>query len=432
MAIQTLIVDQASGVRSLFARVLRSLGCSTHEATDGGEAVEALQSTTIDLAVIEAEAALLSGVDLLRIIRESDTYANLPVVIVTAGTDQASLSEMVKLGAADCLTKPFDVELIKTRLQRIIKSISAAGTLHTMSGSDSGAQGSALIVDGDAEFRQFVATSVGATYVTTQMESGLEALRACQIRKFSVLVMGTNTGLLSPRLLARRLRRQATLENMRIVLAPLGSAEVGDQSAFDAVVPCTFVPEEFAQQFSQALARPRPGDAGPIDFVRATVVSATQQALGMMAGVDVALLEGSDRPAADALEASVVMTVENERAAIRMALVTEGTAAGQTASRMAGDTGVEVSTEDGLSALGKVLSVIAGRVQSQIGSEGRSMTVSTPSLRTRPPDVEADGMPLMLRFATVDGSLQFAVCLAITTAREGSAAPDAGSLAAIA
>lgn len=261
---QALIVDQASGVRSLFARVLRSLNCVTHEAADGGEAVEVLQSTDIDLAVVEAEAGLLSGIDLLHVIRGSEPYAHLPVVIVTMGADRDTVTEMVKLGAADCLTKPLDVELIKMRLQRIVKSISAAGALQTIPSAEPGAAGSALIVDRNPDFRNFVAACLTATYATTQMETGLDALRACQVRKFSVLVLGTDTGLLSPRLLARRLRRQTSLGDMRIVLvAPKdGVQDVSDPAPFDAIVARTFVPEEFAEQFRRLMATGR--EASPL------------------------------------------------------------------------------------------------------------------------------------------------------------------------
>ncbi|MCC7180212.1 MAG: response regulator [Acidobacteria bacterium] len=425
MPTQALIVDQASGVRSLFARVLRSLNCVTHEAADGGEAVEVLQSTDINLAVIEAEAGLLSGIDLLRVLRESEPYANLPVVIVTTGADRDTVTEMVKLGAADCLTKPFDVELIKTRLQRLIKSISAAGALPTTPSSGPGTSGSALIVDKNPEFRHFVANCLMATYATTQMESGLDALRACQVRKFSVLVMGSDTGLLTPRLLARRLRRQSSLGDMRVVLvAPKGAAkELADPTAFDAIMHRTFVPEEFAQQFRQLFARSQSGEAGVIDIVRATVISATEQALGMMAGTDVALVSGDDGSPVGTLEASVVMSLQMERAAIRMALVSETGAATRIAARMVGVGDEDVSPEDGLSALGEVLNVIAGRVKSQISADGGTMAFTIPSLRTVTPDEEVAGAPVTLRFASADGALRLAVRLTVADAREGDAAP---------
>lgn len=424
MPTQALIVDQASGVRSLFARVLRSLNCVTHEAADGGEAVEVLQSTDINLAVIEAEAGLLSGIDLLRVLRESEPCANLPVVIVTTGADRDTVTEMVKLGAADCLTKPFDVELIKTRLQRLIKSISAAGALPTTPSSGPGTSGSALIVDKNPEFRHFVANCLMATRPPRWRAASTPCAPA-RCASSRVLVMGSDTGLLTPRLLARRLRRQSSLGDMRVVLvAPKGAAkELADPTAFDAIMHRTFVPEEFAQQFRQLFARSQSGEAGVIDIVRATVISATEQALGMMAGTDVALVSGDDGSPVGTLEASVVMSLQMERAAIRMALVSETGAATRIAARMVGVGDEDVSPEDGLSALGEVLNVIAGRVKSQISADGGTMAFTIPSLRTVTPDEEVAGAPVTLRFASADGALRLAVRLTVADAREGDAAP---------
>jgi DNA-binding response OmpR family regulator len=433
VAIQALIVDQASGVRSLFARVLRSIGCATHEAADGGEAVELLQASPVHLAVIEAEAPLLSGLELLRVIRESDIYANLPVVLVTSGTDQATLSEMVKLGAADCLTKPFDVELIKMRLQRIVKSISAAGELQTTPSSEPGVSGSALIVDGDAELRQAIAGALMSAYATTQMETGLEALRACQVRKFSVLVMGTSTGLLTPRLLARRLRRQATLENMRIVLVAPPGAEAGDRVAFDAILSRTLAPDALVHQIGMLLAPASAGEAGPIDAVRGAVASAAQQVLGMMAGTDVLPHEAAGSPAEGALEAAVVLTIDAAGTAMLMALRAEGAAARLLASRISGRPESEILPEEAHSSLGELAAMVASRVQSQVCPEAEPESPVAPSLRTLPPEPDRGESPAVLGFVSATGDVKFAIVLTPRRAVEdGTTHADGSALAAIA
>lgn len=407
MATQALIVDQASGVRSLFTRVLRALNCVTHEAADGGEAIDVLQSVDIGLAVIEAETALLSGLDLLRILRESEQYAHLPVVIVTDGTDQATLTEMVRLGAADCLTKPFDVELIKGRLQRIIRSISATGALQSSPSSESGVTATALIVDRNAECRQFVAGCLSGLYATTQVDTGVEALRACQVRKFAALVMGTDTGLLGPRALARRLRRQTALDDMRIVLvAPRSdSLEFGDTMAFDGVLPRTFVPEEFTRQFRQLVTGPRDRCAGIITALRPVVASATALALGMLARVDVSPID--DAAAGDetsALEATVVMAFPTERVQLRLTL----RAAEPAAERMAAAMGRPADDPDaGLRVLGELVDAVAGRVRTTMGTDTSPVTISAPGMRRSPAGEGGPSRDTVLPFASSDRTLRF-------------------------
>lgn len=428
MPIRALIVDQASAVRSLFARVLRAVGCETHEAADGGEAIEVLESTAIDLAVIEAESALLSGVDLLQVIRDSEAYANLPVVIVTGGTDQTTLAEIVRLGAADCLTKPFDVELVRMRLQRIIKSISAAGAVLSVPSTTAGAAGSALIVDGDASVRQFVAGCLASTYATTQMETGLDALRACQVRKFSVLVTGPDTGLLSPRLLARRLRRQATLEDMRIVLLTPSPQSVSDPGAFDVILPRTIAPEAFTRRIQQLLA-PQTASShdAVVETVRGALVAATQDTIGMMAGADVSLIE-NDLPAGSGLEASIALASAADAEAIALDLVCDGDEAGRTALRLAGRPDADASPELALAALGEVVNMIASRVQSELASQGLSLVAGTPQLRTRDLARETDDRRIALGFASADGAVRFQMGFVVRATGEANETGDAPPL----
>ena len=67
------------------------------------------------------DTPLLSGIELLQAVRTSSRYSMLPVVMITDGADQNRVTEAVRHGASECLTKPFDVEKIRSRLQRIIK-----------------------------------------------------------------------------------------------------------------------------------------------------------------------------------------------------------------------------------------------------------------------------------------------------------------------
>ena len=414
MSTKALIVDEAAGVRTLFTRILRSLDCSTYEAEDGATALDLLAEHDIKLAVIESEMALLSGLDLLAALRSSEKYANLPVVVITNGADQSTITEVVRLGAADCLTKPFDVEVLRSRLQRVLSGMTETTAVHTTVAHGAGMTGSALIVDQNPEFRHFVSNVLMATHSTMQVESGVAALRSCQTRRFSVLVMGNDTGLLAPRLLARRLRRQAELEDMRLVLVTPkdASKDVVDAEAFDAILTRTFVPEEFAQQFNQLFSRSQTGGPGAIEDVRRTLVSATEQALGMMAHTDVSLVEDEAQTLPpEEFQGSTLMKLQMERACVRFELRCGATTAIRIAARMMGVTDEEVSPEDGLSGLGELVNVIAGRVKSQISSEGGSMSFSLPELATL--DVGAAQPPseVTLRFTSPDQAIALALHL---------------------
>jgi two-component system chemotaxis response regulator CheY len=422
MATNALIVDEANGVRTLFSRILRSLECVTFEAADGVEALGLLDTTDINLAVIEAEMSLLSGLDLLQAIRSTERHAHMTVVITTSGADQATVAEVVKFGAADCLTKPFDIEVIKARLERVIKNAVAAGSTPVgLVQGPAGSTGTALIVDQNAEFRHFVANVLMSTYTTVQVESGLDALKACQHRRFTVLVMGSDTGTFGPRLLARRLRRQPELDAMRIVLvAPKdASRDVVDPTAFDAILTRTFVPDEFASQFQQVFARTATGGLGALEDVRRTVVSATEQAIGMMAHTEVSLVtDGSVTLPDRTMEAFTLMTLQMERAEVRMALRCDTASAVRVAAKMMGMADADVAPADGHSALGELVNVIAGRVKAQISTDGGSMSFTTPAMLVVDPAIETPAADLTLRFVSPDAALSLELRLSAVAAGE--------------
>jgi two-component system chemotaxis response regulator CheY len=423
MATKALIVDEATGVRTLFARILRSLACVTIEASDGGQAVEALEQEEIDLAILALDTPVVSGLELLQALRTSERYQGIPVVMITDGADQATVAEVVRLGASDCLTKPFEVEVLRAHLQRTVRNVSAMASHQAAPPTSSSASGTALIVDQNAEFRHFVANVLMNNYATLQAENGLEALRLCEVRRPTVLVLGDNTGLLAPRLVARRLRRNSALDDMRIVLvAPKdGARDVVDPNAFDAVLTRTFVPAEFAQQFQQVFARCETGEGGVIADVRKTVVSATEQALGMMASTDMTLADddGSLPPAA--LEAFTVMKLQMERVLVRLTLRCDEATARRLAARMMGAEEGDVSAEDGLSGLGEMVNVIAGRVKSAVTGEGGSMSFSLPELHPVAADAPPPQADVTLPFVSAGKDVALGVFLTL----ENSAAAAA-------
>jgi DNA-binding response OmpR family regulator len=424
MATKALIVDEATGVRTLFARILRSLTCVTLEAADGAQAVEMLEHEEIDLVIAALDAPVVSGLELLQALRSSERYAGMPVVMIADGVDQATVAELVQLGATDCLTKPFEVEVLRAHLQRIVRNLTAMAAHQPAPPSNSAATGSALIVDNNAEFRHFVANVLMNNYATMQADSGLEALRVCELRRPSVLVLGDDTGLLAPRLLARRLRKNPALDDMRIVLvAPKDAArEVVDPNAFDAILTRTFVPAEFAQQFQQIFARCETGEVGVIEDVRRTVVSATEQALGMMASTDMTLAaDGAASLPPAALEAFTVMKLQMERVLVKLALRCDEATARRLAARMMGVEEADVSADDGLSGLGEMVNVIAGRVKSAVTTEGGSMSFSLPEMQKVEAGAAAPQADVTLPFLSAACDIALGVHLALVDSAAAAA-----------
>ena len=102
-----LIVDDEASIRDLLAKTLALAEYDVDVAPDGRTAVERLRIIPYDLLITDLK---MPGVDGLAVIREARRLkADIPVIIITGFSTEASAIEAVNLGVAGYLTKPFRV-----------------------------------------------------------------------------------------------------------------------------------------------------------------------------------------------------------------------------------------------------------------------------------------------------------------------------------
>lgn len=114
---QVLVVDDSPTQRLLLAAHLRRWGYEVREAQDGESALAALAEDPAALVLSDWMMPGLDGPSLCRKIREApgDTYTY--VVLLTARTERAAVSEGLNAGADDFLLKPVNPEELKARLK---------------------------------------------------------------------------------------------------------------------------------------------------------------------------------------------------------------------------------------------------------------------------------------------------------------------------
>ena len=102
-----LVVDDSVVTRHLLRHVLTGNGHSVVTATDGRHALERLSTTEYDLVVSDLDMPEMDGLALLKYLRASDRYRDLPIIMLTAsGMDKDRAMASVE-GASGFLTKPF-------------------------------------------------------------------------------------------------------------------------------------------------------------------------------------------------------------------------------------------------------------------------------------------------------------------------------------
>jgi DNA-binding response OmpR family regulator len=97
-------------------------------AYDGEEALAFLDSDEqVDLALLDLMMPKLSGLDVLRKIREQEKFKSLPCIILTAGGDAKHERDALALGATHFLTKPFSPKKLYALVARLTGAPDEAG-----------------------------------------------------------------------------------------------------------------------------------------------------------------------------------------------------------------------------------------------------------------------------------------------------------------
>lgn len=106
-----LVVDDEASMRELLAIMLKREGYTVEEAVDGSRALGLLQTSIFDLVISDIQMPRMTGIELLRKVREQKIDVVVMMITAFSTTDEAV--EAMKLGAYDYITKPFKNDEIR-------------------------------------------------------------------------------------------------------------------------------------------------------------------------------------------------------------------------------------------------------------------------------------------------------------------------------
>lgn len=113
---RVLVVDDNATNRDLLSRRLEREGCTPVEA-DGGEAALALLAAGgVDVMLLDLRMPGMDGFEVLRRARADAVLREVPIIVVSALDDMASVVRCIEMGAEDYLPKPFDPVLLRARV----------------------------------------------------------------------------------------------------------------------------------------------------------------------------------------------------------------------------------------------------------------------------------------------------------------------------
>lgn len=114
-----LLVDDEPLLRRLLETSVASYGYDYESAEDGMEAVEALEKGGFNVVITDMSMPRMDGMQLLKYIKEHHPHTD--VIVVTGFTETFTYTDVIKAGASDFISKPFNVDELEAKINRVIR-----------------------------------------------------------------------------------------------------------------------------------------------------------------------------------------------------------------------------------------------------------------------------------------------------------------------
>ena len=116
-----LIVDDFITMRRIVRKILRDLNFEDIiEAEDGSAALDVLKRTRVDLIVSDWNMPRMTGLELLKEVRSTDSIKDIPFLMVTAESQKENIVEAVKARVSNYIVKPFTAAVLEEKLAKIL------------------------------------------------------------------------------------------------------------------------------------------------------------------------------------------------------------------------------------------------------------------------------------------------------------------------
>ena len=116
-----LIVEDNAELLMLMRQLLKSSYC-VYAAKNGREALNIIHQKELDLIISDVMMPEMDGYELTKTVKNDPNYSHLPIILLTAKTQEEDEQEALLLGADEYLTKPFRLKDLKLRIDNIIEN----------------------------------------------------------------------------------------------------------------------------------------------------------------------------------------------------------------------------------------------------------------------------------------------------------------------
>lgn len=115
MSLNVLVADDSAVMRAMIIRILRLTGLSigqVYEASNGQEALRALDAAPVDLALVDINMPIMGGEEMIDRIRKNQATADLPIIVVSTESNVERV-DRIRQRKVEFVHKPFTPEVLR-------------------------------------------------------------------------------------------------------------------------------------------------------------------------------------------------------------------------------------------------------------------------------------------------------------------------------
>jgi len=118
------VVDDEKDIRELLSINLKKYGFKSKEFSDGNSLLKAITKTKPDLIILDIMMPGMDGIEITKHLKQEKSYSDIPVIMLTAKTEETDKIVGLEIGADDYVTKPFSPKELIARIKAILRRYS--------------------------------------------------------------------------------------------------------------------------------------------------------------------------------------------------------------------------------------------------------------------------------------------------------------------
>jgi len=120
---RVLVVDDEADLVRILQFGLQGIGCQVETASDGQEALKKAREQKPDIILLDLMLPKLDGYKVCRLLKFDERYKNIPIIILSARTQEGDQLLAMEMGANRFITKPYDFQEVLGHMEALLKSV---------------------------------------------------------------------------------------------------------------------------------------------------------------------------------------------------------------------------------------------------------------------------------------------------------------------